>query len=375
MLLSGGEGLPHKVAIAGIRGIPANYGGFETFAQELSTRLVARGHEVTVYGRAHYVESGVDTYEGVNIRRLPAIRHKYLDTVSHTTLAMVDALFRSYDIVLICNAANAFVSWVPRLKGQRVVLNVDGIERLRSKWNSLGKAFYRLSEWLAVRLPNEIVTDARTIQEYYRERYHRSSRYIPYGANVGRAESRDVLEKLGLEPGRYFLFVSRLEPENNAHLVLDAYLRSGQEYPLALIGDAPYSKNYIAELRKAASSGAVVMPGAIYGVGYRELLSNAICYFHGTEVGGSHPALIEAMGAGAIVIANDNPENREVLGEGGIFCSFSDAEALARVFRDVIDDLEEYRKYVPIAQERVARHYDWERITSQYEELFDEFTR
>jgi glycosyltransferase involved in cell wall biosynthesis len=375
MLFSGGEGLAHRVAIAGIRGIPANYGGFETFAQELACRLAARGHEVTVYGRSHYIAPGLDSYKGVKIRRLPAIRHKYLDTVSHTALSMVDTLFRSYDVVLICNAANAFLSWLPRLKGQRVVLNVDGIERLRRKWNSLGKAFYRLSEWLALHLPNEIVTDARTIQGYYQERYGRSSRYIPYGATVGRVNSRDILEKLGLEPEHYFLFVSRLEPENNAHLVVDAYLRSGAEYPLALVGDAPYSKVYIDKLRRAASAGNVLMPGAIYGVAYKELLSHSLCYFHGTEVGGSHPALIEAMGAGAIVIANDNPENREVLGDGGILCPFSDIQALAGIIREVAGDRAGYQKYVPIAQQRVAKRYDWDRITTQYEELFDEFTR
>ena len=367
--------MAHRIAIAGIRGIPANYGGFETFAQELAIRLVARGHDVTVYGRSHYIAADLKSYKGVKIKRLPAIRHKYLDTVSHTMLSMVDTLFRSYDVVLLCNAANAVVSWLPRVRGQRVVLNVDGIERLRTKWNSLGRAFYRVSEWLAVHLPDEIVTDARTIQRYYEQRYHRSSRYIPYGATVGKVQSREILEKLGLEPGRYFLFVSRLEPENNAHLVVDAYLRSGEKYPLALIGDAPYSKTYIAELRKAASSGSVVMPGAIYGAGYRELLSHALCYFHGTEVGGSHPALIEAMGAGAIVIANDNPENREVLGDGGILCPFAEVETLADVIRAVASNPEEHRRYVPIAQKRVADQYDWERITSQYEELFDEFTR
>ena len=159
-----------QIAIMGIRGIPANYGGFETFAEELGWRLAARGHEVTVYGRSHYVDPNLTSYRGVHLTVLPTIRTKYFDTVVHTFLCALDSLSKNYDCVLICNAANALFSWVPRLTGARVALNVNGLERKRKKWNAAGRFYYRISERLSTLLPDAIVTDAVAIQEYYLSR-------------------------------------------------------------------------------------------------------------------------------------------------------------------------------------------------------------
>jgi glycosyltransferase involved in cell wall biosynthesis len=288
---------------------------------------------------------------------------------------MLDALFRSYDVVLVCNAANAFLSWIPRLKGQKVVLNVDGIERRRKKWNWAGREFYRLSERLATLLPNGIVTDAETIRDYYLVRYQCPSHFIPYGATVKKQDTREALGKLKLRSGEYLIFVSRLEPENNAHLVIQAYLESELQLPLVVVGDAPYSSEYIAGLRQLAKSGNIIMPGAIYGDAYGALLSHSLCYLHGTEVGGSHPALIEAMGAGTLIISHDTPENREVLGRGGILCSFDKVEVLAGLMKDVAARRMEFENYIEIAQNRVRERYNWETVTDQYEDLFNGLTR
>lgn len=360
---------PFNLAILGTRGIPANYGGFETFAQELSIRLARRGHGVTVFGRNRYVEKGMTELEGVSLRRLPALPHKYLDTVSHTALSMAMVLFSSFDCVLVCNAANAFLCWAPRLTGKPVVLNVDGIERLRKKWNRLGRAFYHLNERLAGWFANHVVTDARSIQYYYRQRYGLETTFIPYGASLDRCSGSEQLERLSLQSGKYLLYVSRFEPENNAHLVIEAYLESRLELPLVLVGDAPYSRRYIAQLRRLAEKGDARMPGAIYGRGYRQLLSHALCYIHATEVGGTHPALIEAMGAGCLVLVNDTPENREVMGGQGLMYPFNDRSELARLMRRVVEEADRFENLSEGARRRVREHYDWETITDQYEEL------
>ncbi len=359
-----------KVGILGTRGIPANYGGFETFAEELAVRLVRRGHQVTVYGRSHFVDPKLTTYRGVRIRVLPAIRQKYLETVSHTALSVLYSCLRGYDVCLVCNAANAFLCWLPRLAGQKVVLNVDGIERKRKKWNWAGRSFHRMGESLAVRLPDCFVTDARTTQQYYRRRYGRESPFIPYGAPLGRLESREVLLKLGLEPDRYLLYVSRLEPENNAHRVIRSYRESGLELPLVVVGDAPYNRPYIENLRQLAQGTNVLLPGAIYGQGYRELLSHCRCYVYGGEIGGIHPGLLEAMGAGCLVLVNDIPENREAVGDAGLFYPFNQEAQLAQLMARVCGKSEDYRELRKAAQDRVRRRFDWERIAEQYEELF-----
>ena len=358
-----------KIAILGTRGIPANYGGFETFAEELSTRLVKRGHQVTVYGRTNNIRYRQPTYRGVRLVLLPTIPHKYFDTVAHTFLSVVHVLFQDAEVVLICNAANSLFSFLPRLAGKKTAVNVDGLERQRSKWNALGRGWYRISEWLSTFLPNAIVADARVIRDYYRERYGKESFFIPYGAETSRSESRAALDRLGLEPDGYFLYVSRLEPENNALLVVEAFERVATDKRLVIVGDAPYARDYIAEL-KSTSDRRILFPGAIYGEGYRELLSHAFAYIQATEVGGTHPALIEAMGCGRCVLYLDTPENREVAGEAGIAFEKSPEQVAIKMI--LILNNEALRcLHGNYGLARVKERYQWDAVTAQYEQLFE----
>jgi glycosyltransferase involved in cell wall biosynthesis len=357
-----------RFAILGTRGIPARYGGFETFAEELSTRLTRRGHSVTVYGRERHSSR---EFRGVHLQYLPTARHKYLDTIAHTLLstghlALGRLAGRKQDAVLYCNAANAVFTWIPRVAGMPVALNVDGLERNRKKWNRAAKAWYRLSEWLATWMPNVVVTDARSIAEYYQTRYGRSSEMIPYGAETGAVTTAAVLERLGLERRRYFLYVSRMEPENNALLVREAFEKLETPLKLALIGDAPYAADYIRQVRETKDP-RVVMPGAIYGEGYRELGSHCFAYVHATEVGGTHPALIEAMGRGALTLYLNNAENSEVAGGAGL--AFT-RDNLAAVMRSVLTMPEEEREvWRQRAVERVKSRYSWDAVTDAYEKL------
>ena len=352
-----------RIALLGTRGIPANYGGFETFAEELSTRLAERGHQVTVYCRETHPES---MYRGVRLQYLPTIRHKYFDTIAHTAVSTLHLLRHRPDVALYCNGANAVFTVAPRLLGVPVALNVDGIERKRKKWNRAARAWYLISEWLSKFCPTVVVTDARTIQEYYRQRYRKESVFIPYGAEVGKVDSAAVLATLGLEAGRYFLYVSRLEPENHPLEVRQAFEQVATPMKLALIGDAPYAHEYIRKVRDT-SDPRVVMPGAIYGAGYRELGSHCFAYIHATEVGGTHPALIEAMGRGALVLYRNTPENAEVAGGAGV--PFEPGE-LAGILRHVLAMPEAGRERLrQAAIARVRTHYSWDAVTDAYEKL------
>jgi glycosyltransferase involved in cell wall biosynthesis len=354
-----------RFAILGTRGIPARYGGFETFAEELSTRLAKRGHQVTVYCRERHPEP---VYRGVRLQYLPTIRHKYFDTLAHTALSTVHVLGSRYDALLYCNAANAIFTWMPRAVGMPVALNVDGLERNRKKWNALAKAWYRVSEWLATWMPNAVVTDADAIAQYYREKYQRDSVMIPYGAEVGTVKSTVVLHELGLEPNNYFLYVSRMEPENNGLLVREAFERVSTGLKLALIGDAPYAAEYVAKVRDTRDP-RVVIPGAIYGKGYGELGSHCFAYIQATEVGGTHPALIEAMGRGALTLYLDTPENAEVAGGAGLpFTRENLTEVLQRVLAMSEDERASWRAR---AVERVQSRYSWEAVTDSYEKLLE----
>lgn len=352
-----------RIAILGTRGIPARYGGFETFAEELSTRLVRRGHSVTVYCRERHPEP---LYRGVRLVYLPTWRHKYFDTMVHTFFSTIHLILHRTDSALYCNGANAIFTLLPRAVGIPTVLNVDGLERKRKKWNRAAKAWYAISEWLATFCPSVVVTDARKIAEYYLDRYRKQTEFIPYGAETGKVSTADVLSELGLEAGRYFLYVSRMEPENNALLVREAFESVPGEARLALVGDAPYAHEYIQRVRATGDS-RVVMPGAIYGTGYHELLSHCLAYLHATEVGGTHPALIEAMGRGALVLYLDTAENAEVAEGAGI--AF-DRENLPQRLAEVLAmSAGERSQWGRRAMERVAERYGWEAVTDRYEKL------
>jgi len=363
-----------RIAILGTRGIPANYGGFETFAEELSRRLVKRGHDVTVYCRSHHVDRELKEYNGVHLRVLPTVRHKYLDTVIHTFLSAVSASTKRFDVVLICNAANSPFIPILTWTGTPVAVNVDGLERKRKKWNWLGRAYYRLGERSSVWLASEVVTDARAIQEYYLSEYKKPSTMIAYGAEIERQMAPDVVAKYGVEPEKYFLYVSRLEPENNALMVIEAFRKVRTDRKLVIVGDAPYATEYKKQLSElAADDERIIFTGFVFGSDYKTLQQNAYAYIHATEVGGTHPALIEAMGFGNCVLCLSTQENDEVAGDAAIF--FKDADELATELQRISDDPSSVETYRQKGRERARSNYSWDAVTDEYEKLFESLAR
>lgn len=370
---------PLSIAILGTRGVPPRYGGFETFAAELGTRLVARGHRVTVYCRSYLYPERPASWEGIGLVYLPAIEQKYLETVSHAFLSAIHAMGAGYDAILLCNAANAFVLPILRAARLPVATNVDGIERKRKKWNALGKVVYLTGEALAAHFSTRVVADASTIARYYRDAFAVEAETIAYGSDFPEEPDSDVLDRLGLEAEEYVLYVSRFEPENHPLEVAEAFRRVATDLPLVMVGSAPYSSELIrrleevaAEKRTAAGSpcGRVILPGAIYGADYRTLQRSARIYIQATEVGGTHPALIEAMGSNGAVLALDTPENREVGGESIRYFRFEGEASLPRVLADALasDDAEIRVR----ARGRARANYAWEGVVDAYEALFRE---
>jgi glycosyltransferase involved in cell wall biosynthesis len=371
-----GAELDVRIAIVGTRGIPAAYGGFETLAWELSTRLAQRGHSVTVYCRRGWTDESVPVPEGVQRRFVPYLGGKYLETVSHTGASIIDSLVRGYDAMWVGNAANAVFCAIPRIRGTAVALNVDGIERQRKKWGLAGRLWYAIGERFALVYPNVIVSDAVVIRDYYLEQYGKQSALIAYGAPILDRKPLPDLTTYGLhdiQPNGYLLYVSRLEPENQADVVIRAYRDVPGDIPLLIVGDAPHATEYKTKLVElAASDHRVRLTGAIYGQGYRDLQRGALAYIHATSVGGTHPALIEAMGAGNLILAYATPENAEVIADAGMGFS-SDAELAAHLERIVVDPFTPALNMLRTrAVERVRVSYSWDRVTDQYEQLFED---
>ncbi|MFQ5694466.1 MAG: glycosyltransferase [Terriglobia bacterium] len=370
-----------KIAIVGTRGVPANYGGFETLAEELGARLAARGHDVRVYGRRPTITYDRPTYRGMRVVLLPTLPTKYLDTIAHTFLSVFHLARTDAEVALVCNVANSPFVWLPRLLGIPTALNVDGHDRKRRKWSALGRAYLWLCEWLALVTPTEMVTDARVMQDYYRRRYRKRSTLISYGAEPRETGgARDVLDRFGLEPGRYLLYVSRLEPENNPELVVRAFEQLSTQEPaaagsparagwrLALVGGNPYRPGYVARLQQTADR-RIVFTGPVYGDGYWQLQRHAGLYVHATEVGGTHPALLEAMACGHCILFLNTAENAEVVGDAGLPYGRSVPE-LAAQLRQALADAARRAELGRRARARAREHYSWDKITDQYEALF-----
>ena len=356
-----------KVALLGTRGIPANYGGFETFAEELAARLVERGHQVTVYCRAHYA-SGRRACRGARLVVLPTIRGKYTDTAVHTLLSSLHLLLHGADAAIYCNGANAVFTYWPRLLGIPTALNVDGLERKRRKWNRAARAWYAASERWSTLCPSRVVTDALAVRAYYRERFGLDTEFIAYGAAAGPSPTSASLSAWGLSSGQYYLYVSRFEPENNALLVVREFERSSARRRLVMVGDAPYAAKYIRQV-KSTEDPRIVFTGAVYGKAYAELQSHCHAYVHATEVGGTHPALVEAMGRGCAVLYLDTPENREVAGRAGLSFGSRPGQLAAR-----IEELEEAgpERAEALGREaarEAAARYSWEAVADEYERL------
>lgn len=358
-----------KISILGSRGIPVNYGGFEALAEEISTRLVRRGHEVTVYCCKPYSEINEKTHKGVKRVILPTIRKKSLEKPFYALLSLLHVSFQKIDVVLMLGVSVAAFCFIPRIFGKKVAINIDGLEWQRSKWGRVASWYLRFSERMAGVTADTVVTDAKWIREYYRERYGKDSLYLAYGADVSEYPPGKTLKRLGLQPGEYILYVSRFDPENNSLLLREVFDEiENPPKKLVMVGDAPFADGYIKKVKETTNP-HIIFTGYQFGDSYKELLSNAYFYIQATEIGGTHPALVEAMGASNCVLANDVPEHREVLGNAGIFY---------RGREDLKDKMLMLMKYDAVVEEkgRLARliieeEYSWEKVVEGYEEMFN----
>lgn len=366
-----------KIAMLGTRGIPASYSGFETCVEQLGQRLVQRGHEVSVYCRRHHIHFDEPYYKGMRLLKLPTVTSKYGDTIVHTLVSSLHALAEKFDVGLYFIAGNSPVTWIPRLGGTRTVLNVDGLDWKREKWPPAAKAYIRLAERLAAWLPNAFLTDSLAVQRYYQERFGHRPPYIPYGSEVTSEPPGRVLAAHGLKPRCYVLFVGRLVPENCAHHLVAAFRRLDTSMKCVIVGDAPYAADYIHKLKSMAKGDErIIFTGYVFGRGYRELGSHAAAFVETSGVGGTHPALIEAMALGNCVIVNDTPENLETVAAAGLsYRGCEGAKSLNALLKDLLKQPEMLAKYRDAARQRARQVFRWDRVTDAYERLFYELCR
>lgn len=363
-----------RIALMGTRGIPARYGGFETFYENLAPRLVERGHHVTVYTRPWSV-GRMRSYRGVRLTPMPSIHTKHLDTISHTAFSVLHGMTQRFDVVLICGPGNAPLAWVPRLTGAFVALNVDGADSKRAKWGRLATKYLRTAERVSASLATVIIADNRAVEERFRDDYGADAIFIPYGANIGRTEGRAALDRLGLESRRYVLWVGRLEPETRVEELIAGFCDLAEPgLKLVIVGDAPFADAYKSRLRDIAGPD-VIFAGYAFGQDYVQLSSHAFAYVQTSPTSGTSPALLDQMGFGNAVIGRGTPTICEVIADAGLTFDPDDAIAdMARVLRRLIDSPALVGQLRAAGPERIRSAYSWEAVTDAYEDLFRRHT-
>ncbi len=357
-----------RIAMTGVRGIPALYSGFETAVTEIGARLVERGHDVTVYCRKGYGDESEPEYLGMRKVYLPRIEIKVADTLSHTFFSFVHHLFHRADVLLVFNPANGPLCVIPRVQGVPFAINVDGLEWKRAKWPYLGQRYCYFASWFCTKIAPEIIADSIGIQKFYRETWQRDSFFAAYGAYLEHSTAPELLEEFGLTPRDYFVVVARLEPENNTDLIIEAFSRLDTDKQLVIVGGVNFESAYHTRLR-AMESDSIRFLGGIYDQAkLTEVVCNSFAYVHGHMVGGTNPMLLKALGCGACVLYLDVDFNAEVVGEAGIPFP-KDADGAADVFRELLAHPERAEALRAEAPKRIEAEYTWDAITDRYEEL------
>jgi glycosyltransferase involved in cell wall biosynthesis len=359
-----------KIAMIGIKAIPARFGGFETAVDEISRGLVKLGHDVVVYNRSGMSKHIGKTYDGVRIVTLPTFRSKNLSTIVHALLATVHVAFHRVDVVHYFTTGTTVFAPIPRLLGMKVVCSVDGTDWQRGKWGRFARSYLRVSERLATWFCDGLVADSKAVLRYYSETYNADSFLVTYGMRESKCEGQDWLERFALKNREYVLFVGRLVPENNIHHLINAFEHTKTDKKLVIVGDDPWEKEYV-RLLKSTRDSRVVFTGAVYGDGYEQLQRNAYLFALPDEVGGTHPALVEAMGYGNCALVNDTPSNLEVIGDAGFsYRGAEGADDLERQLQMLVDNPQVVQEYRPKASQRALIHYRWEDVVRSHADFY-----
>jgi N-acetylglucosaminyldiphosphoundecaprenol N-acetyl-beta-D-mannosaminyltransferase len=361
-----------SVAFIGSRGVPARYSGFEVVVEELGKRLAAEGYPVTVYNRRPNYGPPGHEWEGMRLVGLPTIPTKNLDTIVHSTLSMLHAMVRRYDIIYLCGVGNAALIPLAHAVGTKVVINVDGADFNRKKWGPFARFWLQRSEQLAVRWADAIIADNTTIADRYEREYGRRPEHLAYGLTVrDQPVSCGELARWNLTPGNYFLYVSRLTPENEAALLLEAYRRLDDPLPLVIVGADPYEQAYRRRL-EALATDRVIFTGLRFGDAYFELSQNARAFIMPATIDATRLVLLDQIGMGRAIIYHDCEATREVMGDAGI--PFGPQDPVADLAAK-LTLAEQQPVLCTEASERARRRaevFRWETVVRRYGEIFRE---
>lgn len=361
--------MTRKLQILGTRGVPAKHGGFETFAEKLALFLVKRGWQVTVFcqedGDGNSWES---TWEGVQRIHIPVSRAGAAGTVIFDWKATRRAL-TEHGLFLTLGYNTALFNLMQRLRQQRNVINMDGIEWRRDKWGLIAKTWFWLNERAGCWIGNHLIADHPQIKDHLSTRVRADKiTMIPYGGDEVLSADPGLLTAYGIEPAQFSVIIARPEPENSFLEMVRAFSSKQRGHKLVVLGNFSPERNAFHKEVISAASDEVIFPGAIYEAPVVQALRfYSRFYLHGHRVGGTNPSLVEALGAGCAVIAHDNHFNRWVAGAGAAY--FKDEVQCASLFDRLLADGAAVQRMKAASRTRFYERFTWEQVLNEYEEL------
>jgi glycosyltransferase involved in cell wall biosynthesis len=361
-----------RVAMIGQKGIPATYGGIERHVDEIARRLVDRGIDVDVFCRLYYTPPGTE-YHGIGLLRRPSIHTKHLDTATHVAWATFEAMMRRYDVVHFHALGPALFASLPRLTGAKTVVTVHGLDWQREKWGKAAAWVLKQCEGPAAHFPNKTIVVSKTLCEHFKTTHGVDTAYIPNGTMLPQPRAPKKLASLGLEPGKYVLFVGRLVPEKGVHFLCEAFSKIDTDMKLALVGGLSFSQDYVSLLRRYESD-RIRLLDYVFGESLEELWSNAYCVVQPSTMEGLSIALLEALSYGRCVLVSDIPENMEVAEECALSFRSKDVDDLRAKLEHLIRHPDEVARYGAQAQAHIQRHYSWDNVAESTARLYEDLT-
>ena len=365
----------------GHKRIPSREGGIEVVVEELSTRMVKLGHQVTCYNRGGHHVSGKEfdgerlhEYKGVKLKTVPTINRKGLTAVSSSFFAALASAFGRYDVVHIHAEGPAAMCWIPKLFGKRVVVTIHGLDWQREKWkNGFGSKYIHLGEKMAVKYADEIIVLSKGVQEYFQKTYGRKTLFIPNGVNRPVLRKADLIKnKFGIDKDGYFLFLGRIVPEKGLRYLIEAYKELHTDKKLVIAGGSSDTDDFMQEIQTLATGDdRIIFTGFVAGQALEELYSNAYLYLLPSDLEGMPLSLLEAMSYGNCCVVSDIAECSEVVEDKAVTFQKSNVQDLKEKLQRLCDDPATVQKYKNEAADFICSKYNWDEITQKTLEVYE----
>ncbi len=369
-----------KIAMIGHKRIPSREGGIEVVVEELSTRMVNLGHDVTCYNRKGEHVSGnefsvynkINEYKGVRIKSVFTIDKRGLAAMTSSFFAAVKAAFSNYDVIHFHAEGPCAMMWIPRLFGKKCVATIHGLDWQRSKWGGFATKYIKFGEKMAVKKAKEIIVLSENVKKYFKDTYDRETEFVPNGVNKPEIiPANEITEKFGLEKDKYFLTLGRLVPEKGYHYLIKSYNSIKTDIKLVIAGGSSDTSDYVKELKELSKDNKnIIYTNLVQGNTLEELYSNAYAYILPSDLEGMPLTVLEAMSYGNCVLGSDICEIAEVVEDKALLFKKSDISDLTEKLQFLLDNPDIVHEYKNNASDFICNKYNWANIVAKTLELY-----